>query len=353
MPKHKRMSDYAAQMGRWRSQNKPRAGMPLWLPLWLLLSAAACGGNAEDTGEVVRVTVPRGSGLSATADSLAAHGVVTQPTLFRLYARAKGAAAQIKPGVYELARGASWAAVLNKLTSGDVVTTTIAIPEGWTARRIAERIAAATGTSADSLTEVLLDTASATRFGVPGPTLEGYLYPATYTFPLGTPPADVVQRLVSRYQQVWTPARRARADSVGLSEREIVTLASIVEGEARVWDERGTIAAVYHNRLRHGMRLQADPTVQYALGERQRRLLFSHIADVADSPYNTYTHSGLPPGPIGSPSAGAIEAALNPTEDDYLFFVAGGDGRHVFTRTFAEHRAAVRRARQARPAPAQ
>lgn len=331
-----------------QSQRRLRRGVACAaLPLLL---AAACGGNPADGAAPVRVTIPSGSGLSAVTDSLAAHDVVERPLLFKLYARAKGAAARIKPGVYEFVPGSSWASVLDKLVAGKVLTLTLTVPEGWNARQIAARVAAASGVSADSVAAILVDSASARRFAVPGPTMEGYLYPATYTFPVGTPAEQIIQRFVRRYQAAWTPERRARAEQLGLSEREVVTLASIVEGEARVWGERDTIAAVYHNRLARGMRLQADPTVQYALGERQRRLLFSHIEDAADSPYNTYTHGGLPPGPIGSPSEGALDAALNPAAVDYLFFVAGPDGRHTFTRTFAQHRAAARQARRDRAA---
>jgi UPF0755 protein len=157
-----------------------------------------------------------------------------------------------------------------------------------------------------------------------------------------------VRVLTRRYQQVWTPALRARADSVGMNEREVVTLASIIETEAKVWDERPVVSAVYNNRLRIGMRLQADPTVQYALGSRQSRLLYSHIRDVADHPYNTYTKSGLPPGPIASPSGGSIRAALYPADVPFLYFVARPDGTHVFTRTLAEHNAAKRQSQRAR-----
>lgn len=316
---------------------------------WVLAAAlllAGCGGEAG--GPPVRVTVPRGSGVSAVADSLGARGVVRWPEAFALYARLRGADRAIKPGVYELPGGGEWDAVLARLVRGDVVTFTLAVPEGWTATQIAGRVADATGVSADSVRRLALAPGAAERFGIPGPTLEGYLYPATYTFPLGTAPESVLRAMVRRYRAVWTPAMRARADSLGLSEREVVTLASIVEGEARVWRERPLISAVYHNRLRRGMRLQADPTVQYALGERRGRLLYADIDSVAESPYNTYRIAGLPPGPIASPSAGAIEAALHPAESDVLYFVARRDGTHVFTRSLAEHNAAKRSVRSAR-----
>lgn len=319
-------------------------GWGRWIAAVLLaLGAAACGGSE---GPPVRVTIPRGSGLSAATDSLAAHGVIDWTTGFELYARARGEARAIKPGVYDLPRGLSWPAALDRLVAGDVVNFTLTVPEGWTAAQIAGRVAAAAGVPADSVAARILAPAAADRFGVPGPTLEGYLYPATYTFPLGTPADTVLAAMVRRYRQAWTSEMRQRADSLGLSEREVVALASIVEKEAKVWSERPTISAVYHNRLRRGMRLQADPTVQYALGTHQSRLLYSDIARVADDPYNTYRVAGLPPGPIASPSKGALEAALRPADVDYLYFVAHPDGTHVFTRTLAEHNAAKRAVRR-------
>ncbi|HET7322509.1 MAG TPA: endolytic transglycosylase MltG, partial [Longimicrobiaceae bacterium] len=295
---------------------------------------AACGGSPH--GPPVRFTVPQGSGMAAVADSLGAHDIVGSSTGFRIYARLKGAARKLKPGVYEVRRGAGWDDILHKLVTGDVVKTTVVVPEGWTTPEIAARIGRATGVPADSVLPLLTSDSAAKALDVPGPTLEGYLYPATYVFPLGTAPREMVRAMVHRYQQAWTPAMRARADSIGLSEREVVTLASIVEKEAKRWSERDTIAAVYRNRLRIGMPLQADPTVQYALGTHQSRLLYSDIRSVADDPYNTYTHPGLPPGPIASPSAGSLHAVLYPASVDFLYFVAKPGGAHLFTRTLAQ-----------------
>ena len=313
------------------------------LPLLLLALFAGCGGNPE--GDPVRFTVPAGGGFSAIADTLASKDVIEWPLGFRLYTRLN-ADGTPKPGVYEIRRGTAWSAILDKLVAGDVVTTDVVVPEGWTAAQIAQRLAAEAPQPLDSIFPLLSDTALLAATGVPGPTLEGYLYPATYVFPVGTSPREMLRTMTERYRQSWTPELRARADSLGMTEREVVTLASIVEAEARVWEERDTIAAVYHNRLERGMRLQADPTVQYALGERRSRLLYADIDSVADDPYNTYTHTGLPPGPIGSPSEGALRAALYPADTDYLFFVARPDGRHIFTRSYAEHNAARQRVRR-------
>ena len=314
---------------------RPRAAL---LALALL---AACGGGTP-SGPPVRFTVPASSGLSAVADTLEAREIVASAARFKVYARGKGAAAKIQPGVYEMRPGTEWAEILRKLTTGDVVKTRLVIPEGWTIHQIAPRLAKAAGSSPDSALKLLQSPEAASRRKVPGPTLEGYLYPATYVFPLGTPVERMVDAMVGRYRRVWTPAMRAQAKALGMDERQVVTLASIVEREAKVWTERPTIAAVYHNRLRIGMRLQADPTVQYALGGNRARLLYRDIDSVADNPYNTYRHAGLPPGPIASPSAGAIQATLQPAAGDFLYFVARPNGTHVFTRSLAEHNAAKR-----------
>ncbi len=314
----------------------------IWAGLVLLF--AACGSPRE--GEPVRFSVPRGAALGAVSDTLAARDIIQWPFAFRMYARLQGAERDIKPGIYEVQPGTSWSSILEKLVRGDVVRQRIVIPEGWTTRQIAGRLSLATEVPEDSVLGLLSDSATAAEYGVPGPTLEGYLYPSTYAVPLGTPLQELIRTMVRTYQQAWTPEMRARADSVGMSEREVVTLASIIEAEARVWGERDTISAVYHNRLQIGMRLQADPTVQYALAERQARLLYAHIDEVADHPYNTYRHAGLPPGPIASPSRGAIQAALYPADVNFLFFVARPNGTHIFTRTLAEHNAARRLVRQ-------
>jgi UPF0755 protein len=313
-----------------------------------LLLAAGCG-RGEGEGEPVRVHVPSGASFSQVTDTLASRDIIGTPAVFKLYARARGATATVKPGTYAFRRGTAWSRILEDLTAGRVQTARIVIPEAWDLRGIAPRIAAATGLDEDSIIHVLTDTAAASRLQVPGPTLEGYLYPATYTVPLAAPLDTILALMVATYRRVWTDERRARAEAMGLSEREVVTLASIVEKEARQRDEMPTISAVYHNRLRRNWRLEADPTVQYALGEHQERLLYAHIDETAGNPYNTYRNAGLPPGPIGSPSAAGIDATLNPADVDFMFFVARPDGSHIFTRTLDEHnraRVAVRRMRE-------
>ena len=184
------------------------------------------------------------------------------------------------------------------------------------------------------------------EWNVPGPGLEGYLFPDTYRFAEGIRVETVVATMTEAYHAYWTPERRNRLGALGLTEAEAVTLASIIQAEAVYTAEMPTISSVYHNRLQIGMLLQADPTVLYALGGHRSRLLYAAIDSVADSPYNTYRHAGLPPGPIGSPGAAALDAALAPEDTNYLYFVARSNGEHIFTRTLREHneaRAQVRR----------
>jgi UPF0755 protein len=179
---------------------------------------------------------------------------------------------------------------------------------------------------------------------VPTPTLEGYLFPATYTFAEGTTPRAAVAQMVARFESAWKPEWNERLQALAMSRHDAMTLASIVEEEARRPEERPVIAAVYLNRLRKGMRLQADPTVQYLLPRHTARVLYRDLE--IDSPYNTYRRAGLPPGPIGSPGAPSIEATLHPANVPYLFFVAHPDGHHEFRTTFAEHARAIQEVRR-------
>lgn len=316
----------------------------IWLFAALLLTAQACSGP---TGEPVEFQVPQGATFAQVTDTLAARGIVRWPTLFGVYGRIKGADASIKAGRYALAPGTGWGDVLAVLTSGRVVTVPMVVPEGFTLAQIAPRIADLTGLDADSVRERLAAPGADTAMGVPGPGLEGYLFPDTYRFAAGVGMDAVVAAMVDRYEQVWTAERRRQLDSLGLTERQAVTLASIVQAEARHVEEMPRIASVYLNRLRLGMLLQADPTVLYALGGPRPRLLFAAIDSVAGNPYNTYTQPGLPPGPIGAPGEAAIDATLHPAGEPYLYFVAQPDGTHRFSRTLTEHNRAVAETRRA------
>ncbi len=311
----------------------------------LTATLAACGSD----GPAVELSVPVGAGFSEVLDTLEDRGVVRRPGLFALYARLRGADREVRAGRYTLTEGGSWSGILRTLTRGEVMTMAMTIPEGFTLRQMAPRIAEVSGVSADSVMARLEGERLADELEVPGPTVEGYLFPDTYRFASGTRITTILRTMTDRYREMWTPERRARLAALEMTEREAVTLASIIQAEARHVEEMPTISGVYHRRLELGWLLQADPTVQYALGEPRERLLYAAIDSVADNPYNTYTQSGLPPGPIGAPGELAIEAALAP-EGDYLYFVARPDGSHVFTRSLVEHNRAKAESQRMREA---
>ena len=318
------------------------------LVLVALGSVTACTSSNEKT---VRVTVPPGAGFGTAVDSLARAGVISSPKLFGFYASARGRDRELKAGTYVFQPGTSWSGVLDALTRGKGLVHTVTIPEGYSLTSIAQLIGRALSVPPESVMIAAGDTALRHRLDVPTPTLEGYLFPDTYAFAEGTSPSEAVRTLVARFEQVWKPEWDARLQKLTMSRHDIMTLASIIEKEARLAEERPVISAVYHNRLKIGMLLQADPTVQYALGKHVDRVLYKDLE--VDSRYNTYKHVGLPPGPIASPGAASIEAALYPANVPYLYFVAHPDGHHEFRQTFSEHteaRAQIRRENPPRPA---
>ena len=313
----------------------------------LLASIVAC---TSSNTRSQRVVIPSGSSFSTAVDSLARAGVIGSPRLFRFYASSRGRDRDLKAGTYLFQPGSSWNDVLDALTRGKGLVHTVTIPEGFALSSIAPLLAKALSVPPESVMIAASDSALRRRLDVPTPTLEGYLFPDTYTFADGTSPEDAVGMLVARFEKVWKPEWNARLQDLAMSRHDIMTLASIIEKEARLAEERPVISAVYHNRLKRGMLLQADPTVQYALGRHVDRVLFKDLE--VDSRYNTYKHEGLPPGPIASPGAASIEAALYPANVPYLYFVAHPDGHHEFRQTFAEHTEArdqIRRENPPRP----
>jgi UPF0755 protein len=304
--------------------------------------ASACGAGS---GTPARVTIPRGASMRVAAESLARAGVISYPRLFRVYASVRGGDRTIRAGTYSLHKDASWSFVLNELRTGKGIIHVVTIPEGFSLSQIATTISAKLAKPADSVIAAARDTALLHRLDVPTPTAEGYLFPDTYTFQDGTTARTAVAAMVRRFEQIWKPEWTARLDTIHLSRNDVMALASIVEKEARLPQERPVIAAVYMNRLRAGMLLQADPTVQFALGKHVARVLYRDLE--VDSPYNTYKHKGLPPGPIASPGRASIEAALYPAAVPYLYFVAFPDGHHEFRASLKAHEAAKLLARKA------
>jgi UPF0755 protein len=317
-----------------------------WLATGALTLAAACAGT---NSAPERVTVPPGATFGAVTDTLAAHGVIASRGLFKLIARARRVDRNVQAGVYEFEPGTQPWAVLDVLAKGAAVSQRLTVPEGLTIPEVAALAADRLGLAEDSLLDAATDGAAASAIlGYSVPTFEGFLRPETYTLPLGIQPRELVRLMAEGFKAGWPPAWTARLDSTHMTQLQLVTFASIVEGEARADDEREIIAGVYHNRLRIGMALQADPTVQYAIflatGQRKSRLFERDYQ--FKSPYNTYLHPGLPPGPVNSPSRRSLEASLYPAQVPYLYFVAGPDGRHVFAKTYAEHLRNIARVRR-------
>jgi len=320
---------------------------------------AGCGAPDADAPRA-HVYIPRGSSLSAVAESLEAHGVIETAWTWRLYARARGLARRVRPGLYAFPLGERWATIVQALKTGRTDDILFTIPEGYTVRQIADLAAEGLRLARDSVREAVRDSFLAAardpairqQFGIQGAPnlrepLEGYLLPETYRVAFDATPRDVVIQMVRQFANLWDEDHDKKAAELGLSRHQVVTLASIVEAEALFPDELPRIAGVYLNRVRRRMPLQADPTVIYAIEWEQdepiRRVLFRHLK--YRSPYNTYLVPGLPPGPIGNPGRAAIEATLNPEKHDFLFFVARPDGRHMFSRTGLEHADSVALAR--------
>ncbi|HEY3134027.1 MAG TPA: endolytic transglycosylase MltG [Gemmatimonadaceae bacterium] len=308
--------------------------------------AAACAGQPH--GAPLRVIIPRGASFSQATDSLADAGLVGHPRLFRLYGRFSGGDRNIKPGTYLLKHGTPWSDIVSALNGGHGLVNTVTIPEGYTVAQITPLLARTLKVPAESVTAAVTDTALLARLDVPNKTLEGYLFPDTYAFPIGTTARQAVREMVYSFERRWRPDWDSSLADLKINRNDLVTMASIVEKEARVPEERPVIAAVYYNRLKRGMLLQADPTVQYALGHHVGRVLYKDL--MIDSPYNTYVHKGLPPGPVASPGVASLAAAASPANVPYLYFVATRDGHHEFRMTLEQHTDAVREVRATRPA---
>jgi UPF0755 protein len=308
--------------------------------------AAACAHQPH--GAATRVIVPRGASFAQAADSLARTGLIGSSRMFRLYGRVTGGDRHIKPGTYLLKHGTPWKDIVSALNGGHGLVNTITIPEGFTVLQIAPLLARTLKVPAESVQAAVRDTALLARLDIPSPTLEGYLFPDTYAFPDGTTARQAVNEMVYAFERRWKSDWDSSLVGLKINRNDLVTMASIVEREARVSEERPVIAAVYYNRLRKGMLLQADPTVQYALGHHVGRVLYKDLE--VKSPYNTYVNKGLPPGPIASPGAASLAAAAHPANVPYLYFVASKDGHHEFRMTLEEHTTAIRQVRAAMPA---
>jgi UPF0755 protein len=294
-------------------------------------------------GPVVRINVPQGENIRGIGEILAKHDLIEHEFFFRAAVRLDDSGRPIQHGAYDLPRGLSPMELLHRMQEGPTVAGAafkITVAEGQTLEQ--------TGRQFDDPTAFIAaasDPGLIAELGVAGPTLEGFLMPDTYFFDERPTPQELVQKMVDRFIEVYADLLEEFPEGTSRDKREVVTVASLIEEEAKADEERGLVAAVIYNRLERKMTLDLDSTLQFALNKYGQRLLDSDKE--TDSPYNTYRYAGLPPGPISSPGRAALRAALRPADKDYLYFVSNADGKtHTFSVTFAEHNNAVAKFRR-------
>lgn len=293
-------------------------------------------------GPGVTVELPPGTSARAALARLGEAGVVRRPGVVSAWMRWSGTADDLQAGEYRFDAPAPPVEVVARLLAGDVYLHPVTIPEGLTLPAIADRVAEAGFGDPDSVLAAFRDPAAIREFDPEATDLEGYLFPETYRFPKGTTPERIARAMVDRFVETVGDDYAKRAAAVGLEVREAVVLASMIESETAVPGERPRISRVFHNRLERGMKMQCDPTVRYAIerdGGSVRRLSRADLR--YESPWNTYVVHGLPPGPICSPGAASLEAAVAPDAGDDLYFVAAPGGGHAFSRTLDAHLRAV------------
>ncbi|ETX08015.1 endolytic transglycosylase MltG [Candidatus Entotheonella palauensis] len=296
---------------------------------------------AAPEAEEQTVTIAAGSTLRQIADGLANHGLIRHRAMFIAYVTWWQPGPHLQAGEYILRASMSPAQIADTLRQGKVRHYSLTIPEGLTVREIAAIVAEQQFGDAATIRTLMTDAAFIASLDLETASLEGYLFPDTYHLPRSISEKALLTLMVDTLRKNYTNEIAARAEQLGLTQHKVLTLASLIEKEAQVDDERPLISAVYHNRLRKGMRLQCDPTVIYALGERFDGNIRKRDLQI-DSPYNTYRYAGLPPGPIANAGRRSLEAAVNPAPADYFYFVAtGSNGQHKFSRTLQEHNRAV------------
>lgn len=325
----------------------------LWPYLVLLLLVAALVGGVFSVRQwlfqrwpvtppgVQRVLIAPGTALPQIARQLQQAGVVSDAARFSKLASKRAVGQKIKAGEYEFSQAATPDQVLDRLVAGDVLKVRVTIPEGFALRAIAARVAAAGLGTVEQFLTAATDPTRLQKLGIPGSSLEGYLFPETYVVTTTTSPIELLRAMFAQLERQLTPELLAAARQRGLNRHQLITLASIVQKEAGNDAEMPLIAGVFHNRLRKGMPLQADPTVIYGIADFDGNLTRRHLT--TPTPYNTYTRKGLPPGPIASPGLVALRAAAFPAETKALYFVARGNGLHEFNATLEAHNRAVNR----------
>jgi UPF0755 protein len=286
-----------------------------------------------------KVIITPGQGVSQIARLFSSACIIRRPLAFKIYARLKGFDKKIKAGEYRLSAAMTPTDILEKLVKGDVVLYRLTIPEGYTMDQIASLVAETGLVTREDFKSALSDPLFLEKEKIEAESFEGYLFPDTYFFPRGVTSGKIIAALVTRFRSALTSERLSRAQTLGMTVHEVVTLAAIIEKETGAPEERPLISSVFHNRLKLGMRLESDPTVIYGIKDFNGDITRKDLAE--ETPYNTYQIKGLPKGPIANPGEAAIEAALYPADTAYLYFVARKDHTHYFSTNFEDHNRAV------------
>lgn len=287
------------------------------------------------SGSDVEITIEKGMTLHQVAALLEEKRLIANRGDFRWAAWILRVEQKIQPGKFLLPRGVSNSQIIRYLLKPGILTRNVTIPEGLTVKQIAGILQRELNVDSTEFARLCQDSSFAGDLGIGVELLEGFLFPDTYNFYLDSTPRDIIERMVKQFLVVFDDSLRVHLQDVGMSILEAVTLASIIQGEFMIAEEAPLVSAVYHNRLKRGIVLAADPTIQYVISDGPRRLLNKDIE--IDSPYNTYKYRGLPPGPVNNPGRIALEAAVRPAEVKYLYFVAKGDGSHAFNVTHSGH----------------
>jgi UPF0755 protein len=287
----------------------------------------------------IEVRVPEDSSARGVASFLKQNGLIRSELVFLSYCRQQGLDKELKPGLYVFSKSQSVKELAIQISQGKVKSSSLTIPEGYTVRQIGELLVKKQICTPQQWQEALQADYHYDFLVAEQPKdehrLEGFLFPATYTFDENTSAQDMIEMMLASFDQMWNKEYAEQAASKQLSVRYIITVASLIEREAKIPEERTRISGVIYNRLQKGMPLQIDATVLYSLGEHKETVSYRDLE--VNSPYNTYKYTGLPPGPIASPGRAAIDAALNPEKNSYYYYVAKGDNSHYFSSSYAEH----------------
>lgn len=296
----------------------------------------------------IEIQIPKGATFRQAADIFVKENLIRDKNLFLFIGRISRIDRKIRAGYYSVYKSMNSFDLLKVLRKGQIIEYEITVVEGDSLREVAEKLSEKGIVSKENFEKLSSDKSFLSSYNINAPTFEGYLFPETYKIPKGMDPGEAIGMMINKMREKYTDKLISKASEIGLSEREVLTLASIIEKEAVSNEERPLISAVYHNRLKKNIPLQADPTAIYGIKSSKDKISSDDLK--RKTPYNTYTIKGLPPGPIASPGMKSIIAALHPANVPYIYFVSNNDGTHRFSVTAEEHQSAVRAYREKKQA---